>query len=215
MNKDLKDRIIDISYKHKLSHIGSCLTAVDIIEFIYSVKREKDRFVLGQGHAGLALFCVIEKYKGINAEHILNHHGIHPDKCKICDLECSSGSLGHGIPIAIGMAMADKTRNVYVLESDGSMMEGSNMEALRIASELRLPNLHIYINVNGNTAYKEIDISRFKRIISSFEFDGYPFMYIIDTNVNDCPEWLHGLNGHYVVMDEEKYKEIKHEKRIC
>src|SRR2546427_251920 len=61
-NKDLKKRIIEISYKNKLSHIGSCLTAVDIIDEIYAIKKPNEKFILSSGHAGLALYCVIEKY---------------------------------------------------------------------------------------------------------------------------------------------------------
>ena len=82
-NKDLKKRIFDISFRHKLSHLGSCLTAVDIIDEIYSIKKPDERFVLSSGHAGLALYVVLEKYnqgdatglvQGLDAEKIFNHH---------------------------------------------------------------------------------------------------------------------------------------------
>src|SRR4051812_33407854 len=114
-NKDLKKRIIEISYKHKLSHLGSCLTAVDIIDEIFQVKKPNEKFVLSSGHAGLALYVVLEKYEKkdfdgnlipLDAEEIFEHHGTHPDRCKACHLDCSTGSLGQGLPIAVGMALA-------------------------------------------------------------------------------------------------------------
>ena len=61
-NIDLKRRIIDLSFKHKASHIGSCLTAVDIIEEIFKKKKPTERFVLSNGHAAMALYVVLEKH---------------------------------------------------------------------------------------------------------------------------------------------------------
>src|SRR5438874_161410 len=95
----LHDRIIEISKKYKLSHLGSCLTAIDIIEEIYNEKQEDEKFVLSSGHAGLALYVVLEKY-GFDAEILLKHCGIHPKRMYGYGIDCSTGSLGHGLPIA-------------------------------------------------------------------------------------------------------------------
>ena len=62
VNKELKKRILEISYKKKLSHLGSCLTAVDIIDEIFKIKKPDEKFVLSSGHAALALYVVLEKY---------------------------------------------------------------------------------------------------------------------------------------------------------
>ena len=119
--KDLKKRIIDISYKLQLSHVSSCLTAVDIIAEIYTKRRKpEDLVVISQGHTGLALYVVLEKYLGINAEYLFHKHGVHPNRDLENGIYCSTGSLGCGLPIALGMALADKTRNVYCLISAGS-----------------------------------------------------------------------------------------------
>ena len=75
---DLKKRILEIAYKHKLSHLGSYLSAVDIIEEIYKKKNKEDIFILSSGHAALALYVVIEKYEGKNAEELFIKHGGHP-----------------------------------------------------------------------------------------------------------------------------------------
>src|SRR5581483_4634993 len=148
----LKKRILDISYKHKLSHIGSCLTAVDIIEEIYKTKKEEDIFVLSCGHAGLALYVILENIYGLDAEELFKKHGVHPNKCIEDKIYCSSGSLGHGLPIAIGMALANKERKIYCLISDGELAEGSIWESLRFINEQQINNIEIYVNINGYSA---------------------------------------------------------------
>lgn len=214
-NKQLKKRIIEISYKNKLSHIGSCLTAVDIIEEIYSIKKPNEKFVLSSGHAGLALYCVLEKYAWkfnpayefkprfpdvvLDAEKIFKHHGVHPDRCEECHLDCSAGSLGQGLPIAVGMALADRSKNIYCLISDGECSEGSIWEALRIASEQELTNLKIYCNSNGWAAYKELKRNGAPRLMARFKVND------IETNVEQLP-FLQGQDAHYYIMKEEDYK---------
>lgn len=200
--KDLKKRIIEISYKHKLSHIGSCLTAVDIIDDIYSKKGLDERFVLSSGHAGLALYSVIEKYEGIDAEEILNHHGVHPDRCVECSLHCSTGSLGQGLPIAAGMALANRSSQVYCLVSDGECAEGSIMESLRIAMDQKLHNLKIYVNHNGYGAYKSYTyLEIYKLLLPYHDLN----LEIVDTSFDYLP-FLQGLDAHYHVMTDDEYK---------
>lgn len=201
-NKDLKRRILDISYKNKLSHLGSCLTAIDIIEEIYQTKKPDEKFVLSAGHAGLALYVVIEKHFGIDAEGIWNQHGTHPDRCEKCHLDCSSGSLGNGLPIAVGIALADRSKNVYCLISDGECSEGSIWEALRIAEEQKLDNLKLYFNFNGWGAYKSIESSKLIDNIMTYDFLSNIFL----TNIDQFP-FLKGQSAHYVIMSKEQYEE--------
>ena len=77
---DLKKRLTEICYKHKLGHLGSYYSALDIIEGIYAKKREDDIFILSSGHAALALYVVLEKYQGVNAEELFLKHGGHPQR---------------------------------------------------------------------------------------------------------------------------------------
>src|SRR5581483_1841765 len=128
----LERRIIDIAYEKKLSHLSSCLTVLNLIDSIYKVKKEKDIFVLSNGHAALALYCVLEKVYFKNAEALFDKHGVHPNRDLDDKIYCSTGSLGSGITLAVGMALADRTRDVYVIMSDGECAEGSVWEALRI-----------------------------------------------------------------------------------
>ena len=198
-NKDLKRRIITISYRRKLSHLGSVLTAVDIIDDIYKTKKPDEKFILSSGHAGLALYVVLEKYGGRDAEEIYKHHGTHPDRCDGCGIDCSTGSLGHGIGIAVGMALADRDKNVYCLISDGECAEGSVWEALRIQREQQLNNLIVYLNYNGWSAYHESNPFSFIRMID------FPAI-IRSTNVDYLP-FLAGLVGHYKVMNGKEFKQ--------
>lgn len=198
-NKDLKKRILDISYKYKLSHLGSCLTAVDIIEEIYGTKGYWEKFVLSSGHAGLALYVVLEKYLGKDAEKIWLHHGVHPDRCNKCCLDCSSGSLGQGLPIAVGMALADRTKNVYCLVSDGEIAEGSIWEAIRIIHDNKIDNLKLYVNWNGYGAYDQSSKWAYATLI------GDPLIDFRATK--DELSFLRELDSHYHVMTEDEYKE--------
>lgn len=212
-NKDLKKRILEISYKHKLAHIGSCITAVDIIDEIYATKKPNEKFILSSGHAGLALYCVIEKYtkgdatgltQGLDAEDIFKHHGVHPDRCKDCQLDCSTGSLGMGVSIATGMALADRTKNVYVLLSDGEMAEGVVYESLRFANEQKLTNLKVHVNCNGYGAYRETNHDEILGLLMLFRnLD----MRLWQTNVDEWPKWLQAQIGHYVIMSYDQHQE--------
>lgn len=200
---DLEKRIIEISYKHKLSHIGSCLTSVNLIDNVYSVKKKEDIFILSNGHAGLALYVVLEKYGFGNAEDMWKKHGTHPNRDPEKGIIASSGSLGHGIGIAVGMALADRRRTVYVLLSDGECAEGSVWEALRIASEYRLENLRVTVNANGYGAYGKIDSEWLDSRLQYF----YPSL-LVRTNLYSYPDFLQGIPAHYVLLDDDKYKEL-------
>jgi len=203
MLKELERRIIDISYKKGLSHIGSCLNAVRVIDGIYDVIKEGDKFVLSSGHSFLALAVVLEKHKGLDAEKLADEHGTHPNRNVEEGIFVSTGSLGQGLPISVGMAIADKDHLVYVVTSDGEMNEGSTWEALRIAGDLRLENLRIACIANGYSALGKVDTEVLDTRMQMF----YPSM-VVKTDLFKFPSWLQGLGGHYVTMTEEMYKEI-------
>lgn len=199
---ELQRRIIDLSYKLGLSHIGSCLSAVDTIDKIYSVKKESEPFILSNGHAALALYVVLEKYYHFDAEKLYKKHGTHPNRDKRHKIWASTGSLGHGIGIAVGMALADKTRNVYAVVSDGECAEGSLWEALNAASRLRIENLRVTVIANGYSAYDRVDIDDLDMRLQLF----YP-CYVVRTNLFAYPDFLQGLKGHYQVLSKEQYEE--------
>lgn len=201
---NLERRIIDLSYKHKLSHIGSCLTAVNQIKVIYDVMEKDDVFVLGNSHAAVALYAVLES-KGLgDAEEMVKKMGTHAERSH--NIAVSGGSLGQAETVAVGMALADRRHNVYLMTSDGACAEGSIWEALRIAGDQRLENLRITVIANGYGANSKIDLDYLEARLKTF----YPVLFI-RTNLYDWPDWLQGLDGHYTVMDEIKYREVVHE----
>ena len=202
LNK-LERRVIDISYKHNLSHLGSCLTAVRLIDHIFLVKKPEDIFILSSGHAGLALYVILEKFLGKDAEELYLKHGVHPNRDLEDGIYASSGSLGHGLGIAVGAAVVNPKRDVYVLCSDGEMAEGSCWEAMRIAADLRLENLRIMVNANGYGAYGKIETEALDLRMQYF----YPSL-VQRTNTYSYPDWLQGLEAHYHTMTEDQYKEI-------
>ena len=104
----LNNRILDIAYKNKLSHLGSYFSALPIINEIFESKKEDDIFILSAGHAALALYVVLEKFHGHNAEELFNKHGGHPYRDENNNIYCSTGSLGLGITVAVGRALAKK-----------------------------------------------------------------------------------------------------------
>ena len=198
----LKRRILDLSYKHHLSHIGSCLSAVSTIDKIYSVKKKDEPFILSNGHAGLALYVVLEKYEGKDAEKLLLKHGVHPNRDLEDGIWACTGSLGHGLAIGVGMAFANRKRLVHIVTSDGECAEGSIWEALAVARKYQLENLRIAIIGNGYSAYDEVDVADLDTRINSF----YPSL-MVRTNLYAFPDFLQGLEAHYHVMTEEEYKE--------
>lgn len=202
-NNDLKKRILDISFKHSLSHLGSCLTAVDIISEIYEEKKDYEPFILSSGHAGLALYVVLEKKYGYDAEQLYLDHGVHPNRDKHRQIWASSGSLGHGIGIGVGYALSNRSRRVHVLLSDGELSEGSVYEAFNSIKEHKISNINIHINYNGWGAYRKTHVNQIINLTA-------PISNIADVSIHKTTvpflEGLEGLGGHYLVMTDEDYK---------
>ena len=189
----LHERIIEISKKHHLSHLGSNLTAVGIIDEIYGIKKDDDPFILSCGHAGLALYVVLEKYYGFDAEKLYLKHGTHPHRDTKDKIYFSTGSLGMGIGAAVGMALADRSKNVYCLISDGEAFEGIVYECANIIRKYKVSNLKVYLNWNGLSAYDMVPLWMLKNIKQLM-----PKIQIRVTNVEDYG--LNGLSAHYVTL---------------
>ena len=191
-----RERLIQIAKDNKLSHLGSSLTALGIIEEIYAKKRSDDKFVLSSGHAHLAHAVVMESGGGLDAEKTIQESGIHCTREAGCDV--STGSLGLGITVAVGLALADKGRDVYCLISDGEMAEGSVWEALEVVRKEKITNFKLYVNANGWSAYDKTDRPILKAKLMSLRI---PFEWR-DTD-SDIGTWAVGLASHYKVADDE------------
>ena len=153
---------------------------------------------------------------------------IHPDRNVKIGIDVSTGSLGHGLPIALGMALANKNKNVFCVISDGECTEGSIWEKLRIASDKKVSNLKIVLNANGWGAYDPIDLQSLYKQIKAFnceliKTDGHnlegltkillkkyvkPLFIFAKTQSEQFP-FLKGQDAHYYVMNSNDYKLAK------
>ena len=199
--KDLYKRLLNICYERQLHHLGSYFSALQIIDQIYSEMDKDDIFILSNGHAVVALYVILEKYYGLDAVELHEKYGDHPKRNELDKLHCSTGSLGMGITVAVGRALANPDRNVYCLLSDGECAEGSVWEALRFAYENKVTNLKLYVNANGWSAYDTVDLDYLENRIKAF----HPDVNYVRTTVEHFG--LKGLHAHYTNFNEEQYKE--------
>src|SRR5258706_1778628 len=157
----LRARIIETSHKTNTPHLGSCLSCVDILAALYfSVLRidpadpravTRDRFILSKGHGAAALFQVLAM-RGFYPDAMLDDYGKDggvfaehpPTPDHLPGIEAATGSLGHGLPLGLGMAMAGRIQGrdykVYALLSDGECNEGSIWESAMLAAAQRGAN---------------------------------------------------------------------------
>ena len=199
--KDLYKRLLNICYERQLHHLGSYFSALQIIDQIYSEMDKDDIFILSNGHAVVALYVILEKYYGLDAVELHEKYGDHPKRNELDKLHCSTGSLGMGVTVAVGRALANPDRDVYCLLSDGECAEGSVWEALRFAYENKITNLKLYVNANGWSAYDTVDLDYLEKRIKAF----HPDVNYVRTTVEHFG--LKGLHAHYTNFNEEQYKE--------
>ena len=138
------------------AHLGGSFSMIEIIITLYnSILKKKDKFILIKSHASFPL-CILLEEKGLKPK-LTTHLEIDEKN----GINCTTGSLGHGLPIATGMAFArkqlKKNGKIYVLISDGECQEGTTWESLLIASALNLNNLVILIDYNKIQALDFID----------------------------------------------------------
>lgn len=158
---------LNMVYRGKSGHIGSMLSTADVYSVLYTrvlnvfpeqpEKESRDRFILSKGHGGAALLATLAE-RGFFPMEWLN--GYYQDNGKLSGhishhipgVEFSTGSLGHGLPVACGMAMAakqaKKTHRVFCMVSDGDLNEGSSWEAIMLAGQHRWDNLIILVDYN-------------------------------------------------------------------
>ena len=207
MNKDLNlhKRLLKLLYDHNEEHVGSCFSCIDIIDKIFQNKNKDDIFILSNGHAAYALYSVLEKYYDhIDADKLVEKHGGHPNRDEKNHIYCSTGSLGMGIIIAVGRALANPNRKVHVMISDGESTEGSVWEALRFIEEKKVNNIEVHVNANGYACYDEMDIDYLETRCKAF----LPRIKFYKTKKETFPfKFLHGLDAHYIKITKDQYKE--------
>ena len=171
--KDIRKKILKMMYESQTAHLGSCLSCVELLTILYfkilkinpkhPLSENRDRFILSKGHGAAALYATLSQ-RGFFPEKILDTYcqdgGKLPGHSTInCvpGVEVSTGSLGHGLPMGVGMAVAAKNDGkdyrIFVLMSDGECEEGSVWEAAMFAAHHKLDNLIGIIDYNKLQAF--------------------------------------------------------------
>ena len=167
---ELRHMLVDLVDSAGASHIGGPLSACDAVTALFyhfmnfdkenACSEERDRFVLSKGHNGDLLYCVLADLGFYTKEELFREFkkdggrwGEHPNRLHDPGFECSTGSLGHGLPIAAGMAMAAKLDHrdskIFCLVGDGELQEGSNWESIMCAAKHSYDNLVLIVDKNG------------------------------------------------------------------
>lgn len=170
--KAIRRIILEQAKRAHVGHIGSALSVADILAALFGGradsagrvagdKERDDRFVLSKGHAALALYAVLRLHGKLDQAALDTYCGdgsllgVHPEK-ELPGVEFSSGSLGQGLSMAAGAALAKRIRNhpgrVRVLISDAELNEGSTWEAIMFAAHRKLSNLDVIVDLNGQQA---------------------------------------------------------------
>lgn len=166
----LRGRIIEHSGRTKTPHLASCLSCIDILAVLYfdilnidpkkPDDENRDRFILSKGHAAPALFQTLALSEFFPYQSLLDskhdgtdYFGEHPPSPgHLPGVEAATGSLGHGLPLAVGMAIAAKVKKqshrIDVILGDGECNEGSIWEAAMLAAAQKLDNLTIVVDFN-------------------------------------------------------------------
>jgi transketolase len=166
--RSVRRRDLQVVHGAKLGHVGGEMSAIDILVTLYfAVLRvdpsrphdpERDRFILSKGHAAVALYTTLAHRGFIPLEQLdtfAQPHSMlngHPDRNKVPGVETNTGPLGHGLPVAVGAALAAKLQErswrVFALSGDGELQEGSNWEAAMAAADYQLDNLTVIVDRN-------------------------------------------------------------------
>lgn len=178
-------------------HVGSVLSSLHIMVALhFDVMDSGDKFILSKGHAAPGLYGVLQEM-GFYRDERLRRHGSpfqgHPDKRFLPECHASTGSLGQGVSIATGMAMAYKRLGrhgrIFVLAGDGECQEGQVWEAIAFAAHHRLNNLVVLVDENGlqhdGSTRRILDLGSLQLKFEAFGFsaseaDGHDFCAIAD-----------------------------------
>lgn len=199
-----RKRIIDMIYYGKSGHPGGSLSIIDVLTYIYEKEvdlnsRERDRVILSKGHATAALYAVFNYLGYISDEELYTFRQInsrlqgHPVTTVIPEIDATTGLLGQGLSLGVGMALAKKlkndTRRIYVILGDGEMHEGQVWEALMEGSHYKLDNLIAIIDYNklssSGSVNDVMNLISLNKKLESFgwkviEIDGHSFEEITD-----------------------------------
>ncbi len=217
-SKYLRQLVVNSLISANRGHMGSAMSLIEILRVLYDEiivfdpKKtdlpNRDRLILSKGHGCLALYAILADKNFIKISELNNVGqlnsilGGHPESFKVPGVEASTGALGHGLPIGLGIAVAAKINkeghNIYVIVGDGEINEGSTWEAALSAKKHKLNNLKIIIDYNKIQSYgftKEVlDLEPLKAKWKSFGFD------------------VSEVNGHDILALKNNFNQFKKRK---
>jgi len=195
-------------------HVGSAFSLVEILRVLYDhvlrfdPKRpnwhERDRFILSKGHGCLALYVLLAE-KGFFPDRELGRFclsdgilGGHPEYGRVPGIELSTGSLGHGLPVGVGMAINAKyenaTHRVFVVIGDGESNEGSVWEAALCASKHRLTNLTVLVDYNKQQSYGATsDVLELEPLADKWKSFGFAVREVDGHDIQELSATLSGV----------------------
>ena len=209
--KLIRKKVLDTCYQSSAGHIGGSLSSVDILNVLYNSvmdiepsdpnNEERDRFVLSKGHIAESLFCTLAIRGYFSVEELNNFSCFgskyigHPNN-KISGIEMNTGALGHGLSVALGMAIAakqdEKSYYTYVLMGDGELAEGSVWEAAMAASHYKLDNLIAIIDRNGlQISGSTEEVMALEKLQDKWEAFGF---HVLNVDGHDYEKLLHAFN---------------------
>ncbi len=200
---ELRQNILDIVMAGNGGHIGGDMSVIDILSVLYfdimnispenRTDPDRDYFVLSKGHSVEALYAVLAAKGFFPLEEVLEKFSRfgspfigHPNN-KLPGIEMNSGSLGHGLPVSVGMALASKKDNrpscVYTVMGDGELAEGSVWEAAMAAANYRLDNLCATVDRNGlQISGSTEDVMQLEELAAKFQAFGWNVIVVKDGN---------------------------------
>lgn len=172
-SKRLRRDTIHLSKANGGYHYGGCFSIVEILIALYDFTlTDQDKFILSKGHSCWPLYVILQE-RGLSPAL-----GGHPERDPYNGIHYTTGSLGHGFPAAVGMAMARKINsipgNIYVLIGDGETQEGTTWESLLIAKQYKLDNLIVIVDTNriqGSGRTSDILDFNFSDVTDSLGFE--------------------------------------------
>ena len=179
--KETRIEVLGMIHRAQTSHIGSCFSAVDLAVVVYENLKEGDRVVWSKGWAAALTYSLLARHGYIPKEDLKkfpNEPYIGLAEPSVKGVETAGGAMGHGLPVALGMALGKKMSGeegtIYCIMSDGEMNEGTTWEAAALAAHHKLDNLVVLIDVNKWQAMgRTKDVVDFEPLVDKWESFGW------------------------------------------
>ena len=240
-----KLRLLRMHWEAGVGHIGGNLSCLDILICLHRRMTPSDLFVLSKGHAAGALYVALWSIGALTDEDLDTFHGEntrlagHPPPNGIPQILFATGSLGHGLPLAAGVALGRQIRNepgrTFCLVSDGELNEGSTWESLIFSAHHRLEQLTIIVDANGLQGFgttREVAhlgslVNKIGQFVPATEIDGHdlraiesalssavvgPHVIVARTRKGAGVSFMEDrMEWHYLPMTEAQYRQARDE----